>query len=101
MLIIPIRDVYAQSVDVTVGGQACTLLLRQKSTGFFCSLYVDGTLIIGGVICQNRNRIVRDAYLGFVGDFVFFDTSGAGADPSSPGLGTRFLLFYLDPADIP
>ena len=56
-------------------------------------------LIIGGVVAQNRNRIVRSAYLGFVGDFEFVDTQGTD-DPIWNGLGTRWLLYYLAPADV-
>jgi hypothetical protein len=51
------------------------------------------------VICQNLNRIVRDLYLGFVGDVLFCDTQGTD-DPSSPGLGTRFVFCYLSPSDL-
>ena len=46
------------------------------------------------------NRIVRDLYLGFVGDFIWFDTQGS-SDPIYMGLGSRFILVYLAPADLP
>ena len=68
--------------------------------GMFCDLLVNDTLIIGGVICENANVIVRDAYLGFVGDIAFFDTQGT-SDPSYTGLGSRWILVYLAPADLP
>lgn len=99
MLIIPIADSYAQIVSVTLAGQACTLNLYQKAIGFYCDLYVGGTLIIGGVRCLNRNRIVRNLYFGFAGDLVFTDTQGT-RNPSSPGLGTRFQLVYLELSDL-
>jgi hypothetical protein len=94
MQIIPISDTYSQTVSVQLANQACKINLYVKSTGLFCDLYVSDTLIIGGVICQNLNRIVRDLYLGFVGDLAFLDTEGT-SDPSSPGLGARYLLMYL------
>ena len=99
MQIVPIVDAYSQVVNVQLGGQSCAISLYQKSTGFYCDLYVGGALIIGGVICQNLNRIVRSLYLGFIGDLCFMDTQGA-LDPSSPGLGTRYLLCYLEIADL-
>ena len=99
MQIIPIADTYSQTLAVQLAGQSCTINLYQKSTGFYCDLYVSGTLIIGGVICQNLNRIVRDTYLGFIGDLMFQDTQGVN-DPSSPGLGTRFLFCYLETSDL-
>lgn len=99
MQLIPIADTYTQIVSVTLAGQACTLNLYQKATGFFCDLYVNGALVIGGVRCLNLNRIVRNLYFGFAGDLIFTDTQGTH-HPSSPGLGSRFLLLYLELSDL-
>lgn len=99
MQIIPLADVSSQTLTAQLGGQAARLNLYQKSTGFYCDVYVSDALIVGGVICQNLNLIVRDLYLGFVGDLMFQDLQGS-SDPSSPGLGTRFALFYLETSDL-
>lgn len=97
---IPLSDAASQKMSITLGSQSCEIrLFTASDQGLFCDLYVDGTLIIGGVICQNLNRIVRDGYLGFTGDLVFQDTQGS-ADPSYPGLGTRYLFWYLEAADV-
>jgi len=106
MLIIPINDTYSQTLTIQLAGQNCKINLYQKSTGFYCDLYVNDEPIVVGVICQNLNRIVRSAYLGFIGDLNFFDTQGSatipsnGQDPTSPGLGTRFLFRYLEATDL-
>jgi hypothetical protein len=99
MQIIPVSDVFSQTLSVQLAGQNCKINLYQKSTGFYCDLTVNGSLLLGGVICQNLNRIVRSVYLGFVGDLCFFDTQGE-SDPSSPGLGTRYLFVYLEASDL-
>ena len=99
MKIIPIIDAYSQTLKVQLASQSCRINLYQKSTGFYFDLYVNDALIIGGVLCENLNRLVRSIYLGFIGDFVFNDTQGV-LDPSSPGLGTRFILYYLEAADL-
>lgn len=99
MQIIPLVDTYSQTLSVTLAGQSCRIALYTKSTGLFCDLYVNDVLIIGGVICQNLNRIARSLHLGFVGDLCFLDTQGK-ADPASPGLGARFLLCYLETSDL-
>jgi hypothetical protein len=99
MLVIPVNDTYSQTLTVSLTNQPCTIALYQKSVGVFCDLYVSNSLIIGGVICKNLNRIVRDLYLGFIGDLAFYDTQGA-SDPSSPGLGTRYLFFYFQLSDL-
>jgi hypothetical protein len=99
MKIIPLQALPSQTVSVLLANQNCTINVYQKSTGMFLDLYVDSTLIIGGVIGQDRNKIVRDAYLGFVGDLAFIDSEGAD-DPVYTGLGGRFSLAYLEVSDL-
>jgi len=91
--IIPISDNPSQILTVSLGGQQCKINLYQKTSSLYCDLYVNNVLIIGGVICQNNNKIVRDAYLGFIGDLYFFDSNDS-SDPSYPGLGSRYQLRY-------
>jgi hypothetical protein len=90
----------SQQLAVTLNGQNCTInIYTRNSYGFsavYLDLYVSGTLIIGGVICENLNPIVRDAYLGFIGDLYFYDTQGTN-DPTYDGIGTRYLLIYAGP----
>ena len=100
MQIIPVTDTYAQTFSVTLGGQDCTLNLYQRPAGLFIDVSVAGTLVIGGVICRNTTRVVRDAYLGFIGDLLWLDNQGQ-TDPASPGLGTRYSLVYLEASEVP
>lgn len=95
--LIPLQVVPSQIVNANLGNQNCQMRVYQRGAYLFMDVYVNNVLIIGGVICQNRNRIVRSAYLGFSGDFVFYDTEG-GDDPIYTGLGARFQLVYI-PAD--
>ena len=100
MLVVPTIPIPYQIFTVQLNNQNCQISIYQKSTGLFLDLYISGTLIIGGVICEDRNRIVRNAYLGFVGDLAFFDNQGS-SDPFYTGLGSRYSLLYLDPSDAP
>lgn len=103
MMAIPLQAVASQVVSVALAGQACRINVYQKTTGLYLDLYVNDALIIGGVICQHANKIVRDAYLGFVGDLAFFDTQAGNQpplDPSYDGLGARFALMYLEASDL-
>ena len=99
MLIVPLQPVPSQTVSVALGGKDCQLNVYQKSTGMFMDVYSAGALIIGGVICLNYNRIIRDAYLGFIGDFTFYDLQGA-TDPVYTGLGSRYVLAYLTASEV-
>jgi|SRR5579859_7284934 len=99
MLVIPTQAVPNQEFTVTLGDQLSQININQNLYSMTLSLLVNNSLIIGGVVCENLNRIVRDAYLGFEGDLCFLDTQGQ-SDPYYTGLGTRFQLIYLTAADI-
>lgn len=95
MLAIPLNDDSAQSVNVQLGGQSCTIIVKVKRTGTYLDLYVNNAMIVGGAQCLDRNKIVRAGYQGFVGELMFVDTQGK-SDPTYPGMGSRFSLLYLD-----
>lgn len=97
--IVPLQPVPSQTLQANLSAQSVRLNVYQKDPGLFCDVYSNGALVIGGVVCRNINRIVRDLYLGFVGDFIFVDTQGVG-DPEYAGLGSRYLLAYLDETDL-
>ena len=99
MLVVPLQTLTNQTLQVQLNGQACTLNIFQYAYGLFASIAVGATPIVNSVICENLVRLVRDTYLGFVGDFVFVDTQGSD-NPNYTELGTRWLLIYLDPADL-
>ena len=98
-MVVPLTSAPAQAFNVTLGGQACTIRMTQKTTGLFLDLSVNNALIVGGVLCLDRTRIVRNAYLGFSGDLFFADVQGT-TDPYYTELGTRYLLFYASPGEI-
>ena len=99
MQIVPVQALPNQSLQVQVGDQAVALNIYQLAYGLFVDVYLDNALVIGGVIAENLNRIVRSTYLGLVGDFTFVDTQGA-TDPVYTGLGDRYQLVYLEAADL-
>ncbi len=104
MQVIPLQPVPSQTLQVQLGSQATILNVWQTAYGLFVTVYVGNTLIVASVIAENLNRIVRSAYLGFVGDLAFIDTQALGAagpsDPVYTGLGARYQLLYLDEADL-
>lgn len=100
MQIIPLQVLPNQTVTVTLDGQNSQVNVYQTFGGLFLDLYVNNVLVVGGVICQNLNRIVRSLYLGFSGDLAFIDSQGSD-DPVYSGLGTRFVLAYFSAAELP
>lgn len=99
MQLIPLQPIPSQTLFVALNDQQCQLSVYQKFFGLFVDVYVNGDLIIGGVIAENLNRIVRSVYLGFQGDLIFADSQGI-ADPQYEGLGGRFEFLYLSPNDL-
>ncbi len=99
MLIIPLKAVPSQNVATVLAGQSCQIAVYQKMFGLHLDLSVNDAPLIEGVLCFNLNLIVRDAYLGFVGDLVFIDNQGS-SDPVYTGLGSRFSLAYLEAGDL-
>ncbi len=95
MQIIPLLQEDSQSLSVVLAQQNCKLNIYQKSMGLFLDLLVNGSPIIQTKICRDRVKLVRYPYLGFIGDLCFMDTEGVD-DPQSTGLGSRWVLMYLE-----
>lgn len=104
MLTIPLTATANQTLAVQLSNQTCQIDLQQRGAhgeiGLFMNLFVAGQPIVQGVKCLDRNRIVRDLYLGFLGDLAFFDTQGSD-DPFYTGLGARWQLLYIEPGELP
>jgi hypothetical protein len=88
-----------QTLQAQLGNQAVTLNIYQFTYGLFMDVLVAGSLIASCIPCQNLNRIVRYAYLGFQGDFIWYDSQGT-EDPLYYGIGSRWQLLYLSAADL-
>jgi hypothetical protein len=101
MQIIPLTAVPSQSLTVLLNGQTCSINVYQKSTGLYFDLSVQGLTnplsgniqLISAMLCLNGVGLVRQAYLGFIGQLAFIDTQG-DSDPDYTGLGSRYILTY-------
>ena len=99
MQTIPITDAPSQTLSAVLAGQSCNVKIHTRQESLYLDLYVNNVLILAGAAGRDRVLIVRDTYLGLVGDLMFIDTLGS-SDPSYPGLGSRYTLLYITPADI-
>jgi len=99
--LIPLAAVPSQTLVLTLDGQAVRLNVYQRSASLYMDVLVDDALVIGGVVAQDRNRIVRELYRGFLGDFAFIDQLEF-ADPVYTGIGPggRWPLLYYTAAEV-
>ncbi len=118
MLQIPLSAIPSQTLSIVLDGQSCQIAVYQKqpivdeygvAAGLFFDLIVGGVPIINTARCLDRTPILQDRqYLGVVGEFMFLDTTATeggpptfnGAPPYYTGLGTQFVLLYLEAADL-
>jgi hypothetical protein len=91
--VIPLQAVPDQTIQVYLAGQNCVLRVYQGRYGLFVDLYINSTIIRRGMEGLNLTKIVRDKYLGFIGDLFFYDTQGQSGSHYT-GLGGRFVLEY-------
>lgn len=94
MRVIPLVSKPSQELSVLLANQATTLRIYQKFFGLYIDVLVNDVLVIGGVVCRDRNRVVRSDYLQFDGDLAFFDTQGE-SDPAWTDVGDRYQLGYF------
>jgi hypothetical protein len=99
MQIVPLKAAANYTFQTNLNNQAVQINIYTKSTGLFMDVLVNNAFVVAGVICQDRNRIVRSAYLGFSGDLAFVNQQGTD-DPVYTGLGSRYLLYYFDVSDL-
>ena len=100
MQIVPTQPLPNQSLQIVLANQSCQIDVYQKRTGLFLDLLMNGTLLIGGVLCLNLVRIVRSAYFDFAGDLFWYDVISGTMDPTYTGIGSQYVLVYLEPGDL-
>jgi hypothetical protein len=96
---IPIQPIPSQVTSAVLANQNCQLSLYQKSTGFFFDLIVNDRAVVTTRIVKNGLPLVRHQYLGFIGDLMVLDMQGDN-DPEYKGLGSRYVLFYIEANDL-
>ena len=95
MQIIPIEAIPAQSFSTSCGGQNVRIKLYTLATGLYFDCSINGQDVALGVRALLGVKLIRQGYRGVIGNFIFNDTLGV-SDPDYTGLGTRFVLYYLD-----
>lgn len=113
MMTIPLSAVASQNLQFVVAGQNCQMSIYtndgydysnstlETSQQFIAvDFSFNGTQVTNTQNALNKTRLLKNRqYFGFVGDFMFVDTQGDEA-PQYSGLGTRWILLYLESSDL-
>lgn len=99
MKLISLNAIDAQEFSSNLGGNVYNFRLLDKGeVGVFLDIYDGVDPVLTGILCLDRVRLVRSAYLNFPGDLMFVDQEGFN-HPVYTGFGTRYLLYYLTEGD--
>ncbi|CAI3953156.1 unnamed protein product [Commensalibacter communis] len=99
MKIISLNAIEAQEFSSSFGGVMYSFRLMDKgNAGVFMDVYDGVDPVLTGILCLDRVRLIRSAYLNFPGDIMFVDQEGF-THPVYTGFGTRYLLYALDEDD--
>lgn len=113
MKVVPLSAVPSQTLQIVLGGQNCSIsvyiktgadladqTLQTPKQQTYMDLGYNGITVTTTALCLDQEQVLLDRqYLGFVGDFMFVDTQG-NDDPVYTGFGTRWVLLYLEAADL-
>lgn len=113
MLTVPLSAVPSQTLQIVLGGQNVQMAVYTKdgydftdptletpNTNIYVDLAYNNIVLTTTQIALDEKRLLLNRqYLGFIGDFMFIDTQGFD-DPQYAGLGARWLLLYLEAADL-
>lgn len=100
MQVIPLSPVPSQTLRVTLNGQPVRLSLYTLATGLYADVYLNGNAIVNCVRALNGVALIPSGYLGFQGNLFFWDTYEGTNDPTYDGLGSRYLLYYVQPGEV-
>lgn len=94
MQIIPIAQIPAQTFNIVLSGQNCTISLYWRQVRLYLDLAVSGKEVCRGAICENRADVLQSPSPNFDGTLHFFDTEGDRA-PHFAVLNSRYVLVYV------
>lgn len=98
--VIPIQPVPSQIVLVVLGGQNCQINIYLRNESLYVDLNSNGVdMCIGCIALDSVPLDACNSYDGFQGNIYIVDTQG-NDDPVYTGLGSRWVLVYLTPAEV-
>ena len=93
MIKVPLKKTPAQSLKIKLDGQNCEIRIYYRFGATYLDLVCNGTEIVKGALCRDRQSVIQIAQSAFEGRLLFVDMLGTN-DPLYTGFGERWRLFY-------
>lgn len=93
-MIIPLEALPNQKLTINLNNQNCVFEFVTRGKNIYMNLSVDNQEVVNGVICLNKVDLIQYNYLNFNGRLYFEDLE-SNLDPYFWGLGTRWVLNYV------
>ena len=94
MQIIPVQPIPAQTFQIILDGQYCTISIYWRWGRCFMDLSVGETAIFKGALCLHAQAVNQFPSQSFAGTLYFIDMLSQ-EPPQWEGLGERWVLAYL------
>lgn len=105
MIQIPLAQIPAQTFQIVLAEQNCTISVYWRQKRLYLDLSVSDIPICIGAICQNRAEILQSPSPDFLGSLHFFDTEGDSPplweEVDTGASGRWILLYFEDGEEIP
>lgn len=96
---IPLSQIPAQTLNVVLSDQYCTISVYWRQERLFLDLNVGATVIRQGAICQNRADVLQSKSSDFAGTLHFYDLEGDRPprfERLHNGSSGRWVLVYVE-----
>jgi hypothetical protein len=96
---IPLAQIPAQTINVVLAGQYCTISVYWRQERLYLDLNVGAVDICRGAICQNRADVLQSKSQHFAGTLHFFDLEGDRPpqwERLHTGSAGRWPLLYVE-----
>ena len=94
MVQIELDAIPAQTFQVLLDEQACTISIYQRDERLYLDLSVGEEVVANGCVCLERLDIIQYKAVDFSGHLYFYDTMGH-TDPQWDGLEDRYIFIYI------
>lgn len=96
---IPLSQTPAQTLNVVLSGQYCTISVYWRQERLYLDLSVGTAAICRGAICQNGADVLQSKSQDFTGTLHFFDLEGRRPPQWKHlhnGASGRWILIYVE-----